>query len=254
MVSPRAQTVSAALKHLPRFEADPSDYIRKDEEDDPLYLTNELQLEFLAYSRDVKMNVPNWVSTQRIYLKVWGEDLFGVDLRRLSLGEDIDTALEKRGNARAQCIKVLMAMMAWLRKVKRLVVSSEDATIDLPVPQAHPEQAKRVKAVPKESFEKALKELKGSVRDGLMVLGATGCHYSALVRFIREGSIEPIPEGSKDGVAILLFQHKSGAPHRVRIQKQALAAAKRRKERGKAWGSSLSRIDGRGEHNGQLEV
>jgi integrase len=235
MVSTRAHTVSAALKHLPRFEADPSAYARKDEEEDALYLTEELQLEFLAHSRDVKKNVPNWVSTQRIYLKVWGEDLFGVDLRRLSLGKHIDTALEKRGNARAQRIKVLKAMMAWLRKVKRLVVASQDATIDLPVPQARPEQAKRVKAVAKESFEKTLKELKGSVRDGLMVLGATGCHYSELVRFIREGSIEPIPEGSKDGVAILLFQHKSGAPHRVRIQKQALAAAKRLKERGKAW-------------------
>jgi len=96
MTSTRAHTISAALKHLARFEADPVAYTRKDEAEEPLYLTEELQTEFLDHSRDVKKNVANWVTTQRMYLKHWAEDLFGVDLRRLDLRKHIDPALLKR--------------------------------------------------------------------------------------------------------------------------------------------------------------
>ena len=234
-VSTRAHGLAAAIKQLARFEGDPGAYGRKTKEDEALLLTAELQDQFLSWSRYVKQNSPNWVSTQRIYLRDWGEQLLGRDLHRLNLRDDVDPALEAWGSGRPHRIKVLKALMGWLRKVKRLLRSAEDATIDLPVPQARPEQTRRLKAIPRDHFELALEHLTGSVRDGLVVLGATGCHYSELVRFIREGSIEPVPTGAKDAVAVLMFQHKSGVPHRVRVGKQALAAAHRLKERGVAW-------------------
>jgi len=170
-----------------------------------------------------------------MYLKQWAEDLLGLDLRRLSLRDHVDPILERRKTARAQRIKVLKACTAWLRKVKRLLKLAEDATVDLPVPQARPEQTRRLKAIPRDHFDLALEHLTGSYRDGLVVLGATGCHYSELVRFIREGSIEAVPVGTKDAAAVLVFQHKSGVPHRVRIGRVALASARRLKARGVAW-------------------
>src|SRR6266849_6568370 len=119
MVSTRTHAVSAALKHLARFEGDPAVYGRKPVEHQPLYLTDELRDGFLDYSRDVKQNVSNWVTTQRMYLKAWAEDLFGVDLRRLSLRDHVDPILDRHKKGRAQRIKVLKTFMAWLRKVKR---------------------------------------------------------------------------------------------------------------------------------------
>ncbi len=235
MVSTRAHTLSAAMKHLARFEADPAAYTRKPERADPVLLTEELMEEFLTYSRDVKKNSGQWVITQRMYLKHWVEDLLGRDLRRLSLRDDVDPVLERRGAGRSQRIKVLKAFMAWLRKVKRLLRHAEDATVDLPVPQARPEQARRLKAIPRDHFDLALQHLVGSFRDGLMVLGATGCHYSELVRFIRDGSIEPVPRGAADAAGVLMFRHKTGVPHRVRVGEVALEAARRLKERGIAW-------------------
>jgi len=104
----------------------------------------------------VKKNCAQWVTTQRMYLKAWREDLFGRDLRKLSLRDDVDPLLEQHGNARAQRIKVLKAFMGWLRKVKRALRHDQDATIDLPVPQARPEQARRLKAVPRDHFDLAL--------------------------------------------------------------------------------------------------
>lgn len=235
LVSTRTHTVSAALKRLARFEGDPAGYVRKPVEHDALYLTGQLRDEFLAHSRDVKKNVSNWVTTQRMYLTAWAEDLFGVDLRKLSLQDHVDPILDQRRTGRAQRIKVLKAFMGWLRKVKRVLKHAEDATVDLPVPQARPEQARRMKAIPRNHFELALEHLTGSYRDGLIVLGATGCHYSELVKFIREGSIEPVPAGSNDSAGVLMFRHKTGVPHRVRVGEVALASAGRLKERGVAW-------------------
>jgi hypothetical protein len=137
------------------------------------------------------------------------------------LRDDIDPVLlDVPGKAHR--IKVLKALMGWLRKVKR-------------VPQARPEQARRLKAIPRDHFDLALEHLIGPVRDGLLVLGGTGCHYSELERFIREGSIEPVPNGARDAKAVLMFGHKSGVPHRVRVGAIVLAAAERLKERGVAW-------------------
>ncbi len=105
MVSTRAHAVSPSLKHLARFEGDPAAYARKPVEHKPLYLTDELRDQFLDYSRDVKQNVSNWVTTQRMYLKAWGEDLFGVDLRRLSLRDHVDPILDQRKTSWPGCAK-----------------------------------------------------------------------------------------------------------------------------------------------------
>lgn len=231
LVSTRRNSLREALKQLARFENDPGQFERAEEEDQPVFLTEALADEFVAWSRDVKQNSKNWVSTQKIYLAAWRERLYGRDLRRLSLRDDVDGALKHWGKGRPHRIKVLKAFMGWLRHEKRLLTSAQDATLDLPVPQARPEQSWRVKAVPRGNFEKVLKHLVGPVRDGLLILGATGCHYSELERFIRDGAIEPVPEGADDGVAVLMVQHKSGVPHRVRIGPVALEAAKRLKDR-----------------------
>src|SRR5438128_9703814 len=61
MVSTRAHTVAAALKHLARFESDPHGYAVKPREEAALFLTEELADEFLTHSRDVKKNCAQWV-------------------------------------------------------------------------------------------------------------------------------------------------------------------------------------------------
>ena len=238
MVSTRTHALTQALKQLARFEADPMRYTRKEEVEDALFLTQELVDEFIEYSREVRKNSANWISTQRIYLTAWAEQLQSRELRKLSLKDDVDPALDAWKSGRPHRIKVLKAFMGWLRKVKRLLRSSEDATIDLPVPQIRPEQARRMKAVAPEHFEKAMTELKKldrDVHDGMLVLGATGCHFSELQRFIRSGSIEPVPKGTRDAAGVLMFQHKSGVPHRVRVTRRALEAARRLKKRGIGW-------------------
>src|SRR5260370_26928004 len=111
MVSTKAHTLSAALKQLARFEGDPANYGRKPPEAKALYLTEELADEFIAWSRDEKQNSPNWVSTQRIYLAWWRETLFGRDLRKLNLRDDIDAPLTKHKAGRPHRIKVLKALM-----------------------------------------------------------------------------------------------------------------------------------------------
>jgi hypothetical protein len=68
--STRAHTISAALKHLARFEGDPAGYEKKDEEEEPVFLPEPLADEFLARSRDAKKNSPNWISTQKILPRV----------------------------------------------------------------------------------------------------------------------------------------------------------------------------------------
>ncbi len=51
MVSTRAHSVTAALKHLARFESDPHGYTVKPREEAPLFLSEELAEQFLTYSR-----------------------------------------------------------------------------------------------------------------------------------------------------------------------------------------------------------
>ncbi|ATB32665.1 hypothetical protein MEBOL_006154 [Melittangium boletus DSM 14713] len=233
VVSTRAHSLRAALQHLARFEADPEGYRPSGEPHEaPIYLDEALALEFLTWSRDVQKNTPKWVGEQRLYLGWWGDRLARVDLRRASLRDHILPALQG-ATARGPRIAVLKRLYSYLRKVKHVLSSEEDPTQELMVPQARPEQWTRVKAIPREDFLRVRDHLTGSWRDGMDVLAGTGWHVTELVRFVRAGVIELLPE-SLEGVAGVLIcpRTKGGELLRTPVSSAVMEAAERLRERG----------------------
>jgi integrase len=234
-VSTRTHTARAALAHLSRFEADPANYRpggAAPAGGDPVYLTADLSKEFLEWSL-AKGNTRLWVNSQRNRLAHWIEDIGNVDLRKVTLRDHIAPALDRRKSCRPHRIAVLKAFFGWLRKVKHEITSSEDPTLDLPVPQARPEKWKRRKAVEWERVQAAAEHLAPPYRDVLAVLAATGWHTTELARFVHDRDSEIIPVKGSDVVAVLVTRHKLGERFKTSLTDLAvLAAAKRLRERG----------------------
>lgn len=238
-----ATTERAAFEQLKRFEADPEGYDpRGEERAEAVYLDEDLARAFLAWSVAPRKdggagNTPRWVGQQRLYLAAWADHLHGVDLRRATLRDHVLPAL-KGATCRPQRIAVLKRLYSWLRKVEHRIESSEDPTLDqLTVPAASPEQLRRVKAVPKEHLDLAIKHLESDRwRDLLRVLAGTGMHVSELERFAAGGAVEPLPRsGRAEGSAgvVVIPSTKDGDPLRVAVSKPVLAAAKRTLETGR---------------------
>lgn len=232
-----ASTPRAAMKHLDRYEANPSEYTPEGDTSERVVLTKELVRAFLTYSEHDKGNTKAWVGQQKKYMAWWARFLAGKDLRRLNLGRDIipalDTAPERRHRS-----EVLKAFMSWLRKERHLVSRSEDATLDLAVRARRPEQWVRPKSIPRASYLRVLAVLAPHHRDALVLLDETGWHVSELARFARGGTVQDAPPGRTEA-AILETRHKSGEPHRTAVAADAAAAARRTRERA---GFSVSKL------------
>jgi integrase len=103
------------------------------------------------------------------------------------------------------------------------------------VPQAKPEQWKRVKAIPREHYLLTREHLAGHWRDALDILAGTGWHVSELQRFAEDGRVEPYPrQGDVEGVAGVLVcpSHKNGEELRTGASAEVVDAARRLRERG----------------------
>ncbi|MDC0714187.1 hypothetical protein POL68_37330 [Stigmatella sp. ncwal1] len=137
------------MEQLKRFEADPDGYSPTGApQEQPLYLDVALASEFLTHSRDVDKNSVRWVKKQQGYLAWWADQFKGRNLRKLILLDDILPALEGQ-KARGHRIAIIKRVYSYLRKVKHVLTVAEDPTFGrLSVPQAKPEQWKRVKAIP----------------------------------------------------------------------------------------------------------
>ncbi len=227
-VSTRCHTLSAALRQLSRFEAEPAAYRAGGDHLPAVYLDEDLVRDFLAWSK-AKGNTARWRGQQRLYLAWWAEKLRGVDLRGADLGGTILPAL-RGAPARPQRIAVLKVLYTWLRRERRAISAAEDPTLDaLSVPQSKPEQLRRVKAVPREHVALAIEHL-GSDRwrNLLRVLAGTGMHVSELERFAASGSTEPLPrDGRAEGAegAVVIPSTKAGEPLRVAVSREVLTAA-----------------------------
>lgn len=232
-VSTRATTRAAAEKQLARFEADPSAYSPGGDSPDPIYLDAQLAEEFLRWSLETRGNSPKYVKDQRHVLAWWADRLAGVDLRRCHLNDRILPALKGQAGRQPK-IAALKVLYAWLRTEVHRITTAEDPTFgQLKVPQSKPEQARRVKAIPREHVELVIENLASDRwRDLVRVLAGTGMHVSELERFAAGGSIEPLPRNADrrdDGSAgvIVIEKTKAGDPLRVAVSPAVLAAARR---------------------------
>lgn len=223
-VSTRAGNARAPMEQLKRFEADPEGYNPAGApREAPIYLDAPLAEEFLIWNRDVKKNSREWLEKQQRYLAWWADQLKGLDLRKVSLVDHIKPALKGAGNGPHR-IAVLKSVYSWLRKEKHLLTVNEDPTFQtLVVPQARPEQWKRVKVIPRENYLLAREHLAPHWRDGMDVQAGTGWHVTELIRFAKEGSVEPY-RGDAEGVSGVLVcpQTKNGEPLRTAVSAEVL--------------------------------
>jgi len=235
-VSTCAHTLRAALEQLKRFEAAPEGYSPAGApQEQPLYLDTALASEFLTHSRDVDKNSVRWVKKQQGYLAWWADQLKGRNLCKRPLLDDTLPALEGQ-QARGHRIAVIKRVYSDLRKVKHVLTVAEDPTFGrLSVPQAEPEQWKRVKAISREHYLLAREHLTGHWCDALDILAGTGWHVSEIQRFAEDGRVEPYPrQGDVEGVASVLVcsSHKNGEELRTGASSEVVDAARRLRERG----------------------
>lgn len=227
-LSTRTHSRRAALKHLERFEADPFAYRPEGvEADEALTMTQELIDDFWTWQIDVKGNTSRHANSMANMLGAWLEDLRGKDLKRLSLRDDLKRHLQRRPTSTKHRIIAIKSFFAWLRREKGLLITAQDPTLDLPVPQATPEKRKRRKAVPWSSIVAVAAKLTAPYRDVLEVLVGTGMHLTELYRFAHDDESElVIPNQATlttDGQpvhAVLVTRHKSGDWTRIPLTRR----------------------------------
>lgn len=237
-VSTRCSTRRAALEQLGRFEANPSAYVPAGEKPSaPRRLTAELLEEFRQWQLNGKGVTARHAYYTGIYLADWIEDLGGVDLRNVTLKDHVDPALVRRIGAKPKRIAALKVFYGWMRTQKRLLVTADDCTLDLLVPQARPEKRRRKKAVDQLLVQKVLGKLPDRYRDVLLFMACTGWHITEVQRFARDARselVELTPEAVlRDGcLAVAKTWHK-GKLWTVTpiVTQQHLEAARRIRER-----------------------
>lgn len=206
-VSTGCSTERAALKELERFEADPAGYVPNGGTD-ALRLTAEMALEYRVHQLAQGVT-PEWANEVGRCLADWIDILGRHDLRRLSLHRDLKPALDRWRTRRGGRIKALKGLFRWLRQERGLVTHSQDATVDLRVPQSRPEKWRRRKIVPPEDVAAVLRHLPPETADVLHLLSATSWHLSEVRRFAEGGEIAQ-PVGAPTVLAVLIVRQKSG--------------------------------------------
>lgn len=231
-ISTRCHTITAAMKQLERFEADPWSYSPIGAvEVAGVQLTAELIMEHRKWSLEVRRNTRSHANNVAHRLTEWQDVIGDLDLRRLTLREHIRPALDSWPTCRRLRIIALKSLFAWLRRERHLVVNAEDPTLDLAVPQATPEKAHRRKAVDESRVRAAWRKLDGDAADMLEVLAHTGMHVSELERFIRAPTSQLVVRGRNRATLITL--HKSGVMTRIPMEgPAAIAAAQRLRKTG----------------------
>lgn len=229
-VSTRAHTTEGAMAQLKRFEGDPLNFRPEGERaPDGLYLTIELAAEYRKWLLEERLTTKQYADEMTRHLADWSEALLGVDMRRLSLRDHLKAPLA-RWRSRQHRIIAIKGFCGWLRKERGLLTSATDATIDLSVPQGTPEKTRRKKGTTQQAIHAALAALEQPHRDILLVLAATGMHYTELRRFVLDAGSELVRP--KDAHAFIVVRHKStyktGAMARIPLATKAHADAAER--------------------------
>lgn len=205
----------AALKHLARFEANPSRYSAAGDQGGPVRLTTELIKAFAEHQLG-KGLTKEWIDEVWRCLDDWADVLGTKDLRHLDLHRDLKAALAGWPTRRPHRIKALKAFTRWLREELGLLRHADDATIDLKVPQAQPEKWKRRKVVTPQAAVKVLNVLPQPTKDIFHLLSATAWHLSEARRFALDGEIVRVNEGGV--LAVLVTRHKNGELTRTPVK------------------------------------
>jgi integrase len=228
-VSTRCSSLRAAMKHLERFEVNPSAY-RPDtiDQGDAVVLTEALIEEFHEWHA---LRVSHeWSKTVRLKLYDWANHFAGKDLRHLHVVNDLRRYVAGKATPHHR-VKALRALTAWLREEKGTLHRGDDVTLDFKVPRLKPAQVSRgeSKKVAWADFEKVVRELKPHMRDIAEVLGATGWHQSEIERFARAGWVRERNAGDPpEVVAVIGTVQKSGFEHTTNLMHAEHADAARR--------------------------
>jgi integrase len=244
-VSTKCRTERAALKELERFEQSPADYRRqRGEKATGLVMTPELVNEYLEWMDEQKLSRP-YIKEHERHLGEIMVAMDGRDLRRIgfvALRAVIDSFGAVAKWNRTKCIK---AFASWLRRHKGALPRNEDPTLDLLNPVQTPEKHRRRKAMEPHVVEKAIALMTNpAIRDIAIVLQATGCHISEMLRFADGDGGLFEPADWQEGMGVLgnlLVRHKTDmrrkqtASHVVAItDPEVFDALKRIQARGKA--------------------
>lgn len=244
-----------AVEHYNRFLRDPEGFtVFSTGTDDrpPLFLDNTLLDNYLAYCRQPQGNRPansgEWLTRKRNHLRWWAERLVtakgkALDLRKvprdlIDVHLDGGTLLGKPiapAKCRAHRIRVIKAFYSYLL-AKQKITRAEDATDGLVAPQANAAQTRgvvKVVAQPQD-IEAVIAEVGGHWADALVLQAITGCHVTEVRRFAGNGRVDQlsVQQAEEGYAATLVFLHKNGGEHRVKVPPRGLEAAKRLLEHG----------------------
>lgn len=234
-LSTRCTTRRAALKHLERFEADPTSYDPNETDTEiPLQLDEALIDEFYVWHLG-KKGTAKWSNILRSKLEAWANHFAGKDLRRLDLIDHVKPHLRGATTPHHR-VKAIKMLFKWLRQEKGLIKRAEDVTLDLPVPTIKAaQQTGEAKAVPWAHVKAVVPYLPAHVADVLEFLAVTGWHVEEVRRFAINGLIRD--RRASDGpnvVAVVGTLQKNGSKHFTALtHEQTLATAQRIKGRGK---------------------
>jgi hypothetical protein len=236
-VSTRATSPRAAMKQLERFEADPNGFSAAGTKRvAELALTTELIDDFHAWH---KTHVTTqWADDVYRTLQRWANHLGGIDLRNLSLVDDLKPFIV---GAKSRPLKVasIKVLFRWLRTEKGLVTRAQDVTLDFITPPFKPRKdTGESKAIEFERLAKVVPLLALHIRDVLELLAATGWHISEVRRFANPeiGRFRYRDAADKPEVlATIGTRHKVGGKwHFTALLFQShVDAAQRIRERGK---------------------
>lgn len=228
-ISTRCTLESAALEQLARFEEDPVGYAPTTTSSaSPIYLNLELMLDYLRWCHG--RNTEKWIREKRTLLAWWADRLGAKDLRRLSLRDHIAPAIPRGTKGRAHRIQTIKNLFTWLREERHVLSSAEDPTLDLPVPQARPEQWKIPKVIPIADHQAMLGQIEPAWRSHILVLAGTGWHVTELMRFAAGGTVDPLPPSalSVNGASEILMcpKRKSGEIQRTAVSADVATAGR----------------------------
>lgn len=211
--STHVTNLRSAMKHLERFESDPSSYTPRGlAAGDPVRLDEKLIDEFFEWHLTTKVS-REWALNVRSLLFDWGDHLINRDLRHLSLTADLKPHLKGLGQ-RHHRVKAIRLLFGWLREECGKITRAQDVTLDLAIPVIAPRNNSASKAVPFESVQAVLPHLGDEMRDVVHVLSATGWHVNELRRFAEGGSQrDRQPTDPKQVVSVIGTVHKRGRRH-----------------------------------------
>lgn len=221
------ESEKGALAELALFERDPDAYLNPPEAvAGDAVLVDERAVASLMRSLAKEGRTKKYRHNVRHYLEKWGEALAGRDFRRVTLAE-LKAHLAKWGTAERHRIIALKTLAAHLREQTGALLTADDPTLALRVPQARPEKASRQKGWTVEALELVYANVAPQdVRDVLCLRAKSGLHETEVSR-IAEGRavLRAIPEGEIAGTVRL--DHKSGRIHVQSLDAQAFDAAVR---------------------------